>query len=89
MTKIAYSLTYPVQADTPLGAIMKAGGMLRRGVTTTGVTKYAEVAPGLYEVTMSVEEDPGAGDPPEPAWDLPESADPITAAKGDHARWGL
>ncbi len=88
MTTIEYPITYTVLADGRREALMKAGAMLRKKVHTVGVAEAEQSIPGWWSVTLNVEEDLGADDPVWPG-DLPESADPLTQAKGEHARWGL
>lgn len=87
MTKIAYRLTYQVQAHSRLNAVMAAGARLRNGVTVDELVDARPFAYGWWEVVFAVTEDPAAGDPVWPG-DLPEQADPITAAKADIVRWG-
>lgn len=88
MTTVTYRLTYQVRADSRLAAIMQAGGKLRTGVRVVDLMYADPGLPGWYDVGLQVEEDIGANDPEWPG-DLPEGLDPLTLAKGEHARWGL
>jgi hypothetical protein len=83
-----YPVTYSVLADGRHEAFGKAAKMLRKNVRTVGEAQAEQGVPGWWDVTFRVVEVIGADDPVWPG-DLPESADPVTAAKGEHARWGL
>lgn len=83
-----YPVTYTVAAGNRVSAIMAAAAMLRAGVRFVTLGAVQPLYLGWWAVTFTVEETIGADDPPEPVWELPESADPITAAKGDLQRWG-
>ncbi len=85
MTTIEYQLTYSILADSRLEAIMRAGAKLRTGLRVEGVAEAEQSIPGWWSVTLNVAEDLGADDPVWPG-DLPESADPITAAKAEAMR---
>ena len=88
MKTLEYQLTYSILADSRLEAIMRAGAMLRTGVRVVGVAEAEQSLPGWWAVVLDVAEDVGANDPVWPG-DLPEGLDPLTQAKGEHARWGL
>lgn len=81
---ISYDLTYTVTAVSKLDAILKAGQMFRTAIRGVEMVSAIEKLPGWWEVTWTVEEDLGSPELPEPDWDMPESADPLTAAKGYH-----
>lgn len=85
---ISYRLTYQVPAATRLDAILGAAAKLRNGVRFLELVYAAPAFGGWWNVEMRVEETIGVDDPPEPVWEMPEGADPITAAKGDLQRWG-
>ena len=83
-----YPLRYDVEASSRLEAIMAAGAKLRSGVIVTQL-RSAEPWPtvsGWWTVVLDVRE--GEPDPPEPQWlhEVPEYADPMTAAKAEADR---
>lgn len=69
-----YTLTYEVQAETRLEALLAVSRLLRTGVIVHELKHAKPTYPGWYEVKMDVREDE------------PEQADPITAAKAEADR---
>jgi hypothetical protein len=83
-----YTLRFDLQAPNRYTAILTAGKRVRHNVRILAMVKAESFAPGWWTVEIEVEETLRPLDPPEPDWNLPESADPITAAKWEAARHG-